>query len=518
MQSKKDLVRLQAEQSLEKQIRLLQPGRVLGSIHVEIIDWWQRPERKSHQLVLLPRDHQKSALTAFRVVHAVTVNPTVRIIYLSSTANLAIKQLGFIKQLMTSPRYQSYWPEMINSEETKRAKWTETEISVDHPKRREEAIRDPTIFCAGITTNITGMHCDILVLDDLVVYDNSSTEDAREKLEQQFSLLSSVESAQAEQWVAGTRYHPKDLYNKMLTTMVDQWDNDGNLVDGESLYEIFGGDDFKKQWVEDAGDGSGEYLWPLQYRSDGKPYGFNRAIWARKYAQYADKMQFRAQYYNDPNSIETATISRDLFQYYDRKFLVRQDGNWFYKNKKLNITAAVDFAFSLAKRADYTCIVVVGLDADNNYYVLDIDRFKTDKISDYFDHILSLHQKWDIREITAEVTVAQDVIVKSIKNDYIRKHGLALSIKDYRPGRAEGLKEERIEAILQPKYNNRQVWHYQGGNCQTLEDELILRRPPHDDVKDALASAINACVIPSLSRRSTFRPKVVGHSRFGGVS
>jgi hypothetical protein len=42
-----------------------------------------------------------------------------------------------------------------------------------------------------------------------------------------------------------------------------------------------------------------------------------------------------------------------------------------------------------------------------------------------------------------------------------------------------------------------QIWHYRGGNIQHLEEELSTRNPPHDDVIDALASAIDMAVKPS---------------------
>lgn len=43
------------------------------------------------------------------------------------------------------------------------------------------------------------------------------------------------------------------------------------------------------------------------------------------------------------------------------------------------------------------------------------------------------------------------------------------------------------------------IWHYKGGECQTLEEELQSRNPPHDDVIDALASAIDIAVKPTKS-------------------
>lgn len=516
--SNKDLksqIRLQAENDLEAFIRLVHPNRVLGNIHREVIRWWNREDAKSHQLLLMPRDHQKSALVAYRVAWAITRNPAIRILYISSTANLATKQLKFIKDILTSDIYRFYWPEMVNYDEGKREKWTETEIAVDHPKRREEAVRDPTVFTAGLTTSITGLHCDVAVLDDVVVKENAYTEEGREKTKQQYSLLSSIEGADALEWAVGTRYHPKDLYNDLVEMEVDTFDEYGEIAGSEPLYEKF------ECQVESYGDGTGEFIWPRQQRTDGKWFGFDQRILAKKRAQYLDKTQFRAQYYNDPNDASEASISRDLFQYYDRSFLSRREGRWFYQNRRLNIFAAIDFAYSLSKKSDYTSIVVVGVDAYSNYYVLDIDRFKTKQVSEYFARILQAHQKWDFRKIRAEITAAQEVIVEELKNNYVRKYGLALSVEGVRPTRHQGSKEERMDAILQPRYQNSQVWHYLGGNIQTLEEELVLQNPPHDDVKDALSSALEMCVPPtnnfSGSSGKAARAQIIGSTRFGGI-
>lgn len=512
---KKTLIRQQAESDLEAFIRLVHPNRVLGNIHREVIRWWNREDAKSHQLLLMPRDHQKSALVAYRVAWEITRNPAVRVLYISSTANLAIKQLKFIKDILTSDIYRFYWPDMVLPEEGKREKWTETEISVDHPKRKEELVRDPTIFTAGLTTSITGLHCDIAVLDDVVVRENAYTEEGRDKTKQQYSLLSSIEGADAKEWAVGTRYHPRDLYNDMVEMEVDLYDEYGELSGSEPLYEKF------ECQVESYGDGTGEFIWPRQQRADGKWFGFDQSILAKKRAQYLDKTQFRAQYYNDPNDASEAAISRDLFQYYERSFLTRREGKWYYQNRRLNVFAAIDFAYSLGKKSDYTSIVVVGVDSQNNYYVLDIDRFKTKQVSEYFDRILQAHTKWDFRKLRAEVTAAQEVIVEELKNNYIRRHGLALSVEGVRPTRHQGSKEERMDAILQPRYQNGQVWHYIGGNCQTLEEELVLQNPPHDDVKDALSSALEMCVPPTnnalgQSSRAN-RQQLIGSTRFGGI-
>ena len=76
-----------------------------------------------------------------------------------------------------------------------------------------------------------------------------------------------------------------------------------------------------------------------------------------------------------------------------------------------------------------------------------------------------------------------------------------------------------MQATLEPRYENKQMWHYKGGNCQVLEEELVLAHPPHDDVMDALTAAIDVAVAPS-ARSSKIKKKgnVVYHNRFGGVA
>lgn len=509
----KDEIKLAAEQDLEFFIRLVSPGEMMGSIHQEIIHWWTREDAKSHQLLLLPRDHGKSRYVAYRVVWELTRDPTLRVLYVSATSNLAEKQLSFMKGILTSKVYRRYWPDMVNLEEGKRAKWTNVEIELDHPKRGAdgENIRDPSIFCAGLTTGITGMHCDIAVLDDCVVQENAYTNEGRQKVQRQYSLLSSIEGADAREWVVGTRYHPKDLYSDMLGMKEEVFNAQGEIIDETPIYEIF------ERTVEDIGDGTGEFLWPRTQRSDGKWFGFNRQVLSKKRAQYLDKMQYRAQYYNDPSDPDSQPIPTEDFQYYDRKFLTEASGHWYYKGKKLNLVASIDFAYSLRKTADFTCIVVLGVDEENNYYVLDIDRFKTDRISEYFQHILTLSNKWSFRRLRAECTAAQQAIVKSLKEDFFAPHGLSIKVEEVKPNRHQGSKEERLEAILVPRYSNKQVYHYKGGHCQTLEEELITRNPPHDDIKDALATAMEGSVKPTSSRlRAANTDTIVYHPRFGG--
>lgn len=514
LSEKRKEIREAAEADLISFIRLIAPHRVIGHVHEDLCRWWTRQDGKSHQLCLLPRDHGKSAYVAYRCAWEIVRRPDVRILYVSSTSNLAEKQLKAIKDILTSKIFRTYWSEYVNEEEGKREKWTNTEIAIDHPKRKEEGIRDSTVFTGGLTTSLTGFHCDIAVLDDVVVQENAYSNEGRNKVTSQYSLLASIEGTDAVEWAVGTRYHPKDLYQTLIEMELDVFDDEGDVVNTEKVYELF------ERQVEDDGNGAGEFLWSRTMRHDGKWFGFNKAILAKKRAQYIDKTQFRAQYYNDPNDRSGSIIQRDKFNYYNKKFLSQANGYWYYREERLNVAAAIDFAFSTSKRADYTSIVVCGIDSQSNIYVLDIERFKTNKISDYYKALIGLQTKWGFRKLRAETSSAQEVIVKELKDNYLRPNGISLAIEEHKPNRSQGSKEERMAVVLEPRYNDQTIWHYQGGNCELLEEELLLQNPPHDDIKDTLSSVIPMLVPPTgMQRRSRDRGgNIVFNTRFGGIA
>ena len=115
------------------------------------------------------------------------------------------------------------------------------------------------------------------------------------------------------------------------------------------------------------------------------------------------------------------------------------------------------------------------------------------------------------------MTVAQAVIVRDLK-DQATREGLRLSIDEHRPSRHEGTKEERINAALEHRYDNMTVWHFRGGYIPSLEEELVLARPAHDDIKDAFASAVEIAVAPRRAKKKDPNNVIKFNKRFGGVA
>lgn len=494
---------------------LVNDGYVYGEIHRKIFRWMEQYSLfgrgegiSSNKLIMLPRAHLKSHMVATWAAWIILRHPEVTILYLSATAELAETQLLAVQNILSGNVCMRFFPEYINPQEGLRKRWSQRKITIDHPDRGQ--VRDPTIATAGLTTNTTGWHADIIIADDIVVPENAYTEEGRESVMKKSSQFTSIRNPGGFTMACGTRYFPTDIYFTWMEQVYPVYDDEGTQIDVKPVWEV------EEHQVEEHG----VFLWPRTIRKDGKPFGFNKQVLARIEAEYNDRVQFFAQYYNDPNDPQSNRISKDKFQYYDVRRLKKEGYNWFFAGKRLNVYAAVDFAFSLNKAADYTAIVVVGVDAESNYYVLDIDRFKSNKTIDYFQHIAALHSKWKFKKLRAEITVAQEVIVNAIK-DFVKQYGLTIAVDEFRPSKAEGSKEQRIAAALEHLYDDRRVWHYEGGYIPVLEDELIQARPSHDDVKDAMASAVSIAIKP-IGNRSNINEFLdagaVPRGRFGGVA
>ncbi len=505
----------------------VEPHRVWGECHRELFEFWQKSDVDDidNTLALMPRDHQKSHALAVRCCWEIYKNPAITIIYLSATSGLAERQLLDIQNIMESRFFRRLSPDMINKDKGKRAMWNTTGIAVDHPKREAEGVRDPTVSTCGLTTNTTGWHCVFLAKDDVVVPENAYTLDGRKKVESGCSQFASILTTGGKECAVGTRYHPKDHYatlKSMTESVRDEYDE---IIDERNVYAVH-----ERQVETD-----GVFLWARSGRkSDGKMFGFNFRELDRKKAKYTDRLQFFAQYYNNPNDLENRSVERGNFQYYKREHIFMQRGYWYYGKKlkhqvyedssarKLNVYAAMDFAYSLGKKADWTCIVVFGIDFEFNVYILDIIRFKTVSTMTYFRNFQDMLIKWEFSRLRAEVTAAQAVIVKSLK-DKAMEEGLHCKIDEHRPNKSDGAKKERIDAALVPRYEEGKIYHYKGGLCTYLEEEILLDTPEHDDISDTLAAGLSSEFIRKPRRPSSGDVESISaastqyHSRFGGA-
>ena len=307
----------------------------------------------------------------------------------------------------------------------------------------------------------------------------------------------------------------------MMEAKYRLWDElSREFVSEEPLWDIM------EEVVEDSGDGTGNFLWPrIMSAFDGSWYGFDPQqleIIKADYQSKGELAQFFAQYYNDPNDESTNLLDRSVFQYYDPKFLHVTPTGVRYKNKILKLSAAMDVAWTEVNGSggsdpDYTAIAVVGADEDGYYYILDLARFRTSNFQVYYDNIISLSDKWGFRKIIIETNAGGKLVAQEVER-LSREAGGLISV-DYKSNAGFGSKSKlmRQYAIVNPKYELKSVYHRRDGLSSVLEEELVLERPPHDDLVDAVGMAMEKLKPPMKSRNYLDdERKVITDARFGG--
>lgn len=497
--------------------KLVNPHYAYGDIHAEVCAYLTRPGASARILILLPRGHLKSHIVACYAVWRITFQPWITIVYLSAGEDLAKDQIYAIKNMMTSDVYRTYWPEMINADEGQREQWSAYSFNVDHPERKRRGIRDHTIIVKTVKSNAIGLHCDLLIPDDVVVPQFADTATGRSEVNRALAQYTSILNPRGEVIGAGTRYHPEDLYQAQIDARYKVWNEIMQAFSGtKQLWDIF------ERQVEDKGDGTGNFLWPLTINPDtGDAYGFDAqslAIIRSDYESKGQYVQFYCQYYNDPNAVDLQRISRGSFQYYNRAHLTVNSSGVFLRETKLAPFAAMDVAWTDSDTSDYTAIAVIGMDSAENIYLLDLQQFKTTNFNDYYQEVLALHRKWGFKKIRVE-TNAGGSFVKNELERLIRQNGDVLSVEGKSVQKSAGSKNERKGATLEWRYADQRIWHFKGELNSELEDQIILTRPRHDDLCDALLAAIEIAKAPGKRVRGSVRTmesNIVYDRRFGG--
>ena len=475
------------------------PYRMLGHCHKDMLRYFCNDD--DSQLILWPRGHQKSTLLAFWCAWWVVKHPDTSILYASATAELAELQLGLIKQILESKFVKKYWPELYP--EASEFIWRNNAITTGHWKRSIEGMRDYTVKAVGVGGTITGQHYDVILLDDLVEEKNSEGKTERGKVSRWFSFLTSIINDAGITKAVGTRYHPKDLYDEMMSMEEEIFDEVGTVIAVKKVFTV------SAEVVET----DGQFLWPRQQRHDGRWFGFDLQILAKKKAKYSKNPgAYYSQYYNDPTDPETKRIK--AFNYYKKEKLQYTGYRWTYEGRPLNVVAAIDFAATITKRAAYTAIVVIGIDWLRNIYVLGVVRFKTDQISEMTKQLSYLYTKWHFTTCRCETTGQQNLIVEQIKRNN-KDLGIHYKLEKNPPCTDKRI---RIFSNLEPLYSDEKIFHYRGGNCEILESELHSEKPPHIDTADALAAVVEIAKPPTRPRGTVKSKPVNYNNRFGGVA
>lgn len=183
-------------------------------------------------------------------------------------------------------------------------------------------------------------------------------------------------------------------------------------------------------------------------------------------------------------SPESQIFKKEYFRYFTWKDLRLSD---------LNIYMTVDLAISQKKTADYTAIMVVGVNKDNHWFILDCSFGRFDP-SDTIDEIFKMIGKWSPQKVGVEKVAYQAALSHFLMKE-MPKRNMFFTVTQLK---AQRRKEERISA-LQPRFTAGSVWVPENAGdwwTELMGEMLAFPNGIHDDLLDALAYVEQISVTP----------------------
>jgi len=410
-------------------------------------------------LLLMPRGTFKSSVVTIGfALQNILNDPNIRILLDSETFSKSKAFLSEIKgHLTTNHKFREvfkvihgvYPDGMVDNKRNKELLWTDSQVNLACRTRMR---KEPTFSCSGVDVTKTGMHYDLIIMDDLHSEKNVTTNDQIQQVIDHWKFANSLIDPGKPIIVIGTRWDYNDLYQEIL----DKERDDYNILVRAAIRE----------------DGSLFFPSVLTQKA------------LDKLKQKQGSYIFSCQYMNEPVDNETATFKRS--------YLVRKE--WaLVKDRPINWVLSIDPSYE-GPYSDYAALVVAGLDFQRDLYVRHVTRQKM-TYGQIIDEMFRLYTLYNPKLVVIETIGQQKSIMYELNNEMKRRNQW-VPIREIK-SRAKS-KEERIRGLA-PFYEFGHIFHVK--ECPQLDEleyELIhFPRGKHDDVIDALATVLEQAHAPS---------------------
>jgi len=407
-------------------------------------------------LIVAPRHHAKSSTAGlvFPLHHVFFGEGPKVIVLVSKTQSHSIKLLGTIKDALENSEMLRYY--FGDYSEATSEKWTEKEV----------ILKDGTMIAAlGTGQQIRGIKYKnqrptLIILDDPEDEENTKT---KESMNFNFKwVLKAAEPALSDDGrivIIGTMIHEYCIVSRLRDAM------------GWKTFWYKATEDWKTSLWPDK--------WPVERLK-------------RKLDELTDLGEaavFYQEYQNEIIAPEEQPFKKSMFQYWDGELLLNEDQYYAtikvrdgpkWKYIPVNLFMGVDPASSLKKTADYTAIVIIGIDSEANRYIVAYLR-KRMLTMDVADTVLEWHKKYRPLGINVESTGYQEML-----RDYLRrsKHPMPGIERDNKPRSA---KNQRLLS-MQPRFYHGEF--YFPRQCEELEEEFTFFNPEKTNNQDDLMDGV----------------------------
>jgi hypothetical protein len=357
-------------------------------------EWQAFLSANAWAVLVAPVEHGKTSQLVGRVLWEIGKNPDIRIGWISLAEEQAFKVVAQVRRYIEeSSRLREVFPNLKRSTREGHL-WNKHALEVE----RSPYVRDPTIRGYGSGTKIPGARLDLIVCDDVLDRDNTSTLEQSQKMIDWFdtSVLTRAQDdvrtgVNARLWVVGTPWADHDLLHELPKRK-----SFANRI----FCAVQNPDDKPSKWRP---------CWPEQWnlrRLLVRLNGMLPSAFARKYL---------CRVVNDVSSrFPEWAINMALEAGRGLKMLDRAPMIW-PGPRKLRCWTGVDLGVGEEEGHDLTTLVTVALRDDMRRQIVKIEsgNWTSDVI---MDRIAETHYRYDSRMIVESVAAQKWLL------QFVRKH------------------------------------------------------------------------------------------------
>jgi predicted phage terminase large subunit-like protein len=311
---------------------------------------------------------------------------------------------------------------------------------------------------AGVGGPITGRGAHVLIIDDPIKNrDDAESETNRSSIWNWYTSTAYTRLAPGGGvLIILTRWHDDDLAGRLLTKMKENEGDEWDVIQYPALAT-----------EDEAFRNKDEALHPERY-DETALLRIKRAVGPRDWS---------ALYQQNPVADDGEYFTRDMFRWYKASERPSID--------ELHCYTAWDLAIGKNEANDFTVGITVGVDQQDNIWVLDVKRFKKGSL-EIIEAILDMYVRWKSK-ITGIERGQIEMAIGPLLNQRIRERSLySFFYEGLKPGKRD--KQTRARSI-QGRMQQGMVYFPSGDDTVQLMVNEFLRFPMgvHDDCVDALA-------------------------------
>ena len=352
--------------------------------------WYDAMDDPANDRVFImgPRGHAKTSCALTYALRLLSQDHHLRIGILSQTDELARRFLAEVQhELQTNDELRAHFGPH-GGDLFEGYPWTGHALVLNDAREGPNGIsgKDVSVFSVGRGGQITGYHCDLLIVDDLETKEGTDSPTVRQGTREWWSReVEPVVAAGGKIIATGTRKHWDDIYSYWLAP-----------ASGWTVVDVA-----KSVFRED-----GSPIWPEMWSLE--------ALALRKSAMdQQDLLAWPQEYLNEPRPSETQMFHpKDWPQY-------EGDPHRLALQQSLTILQFWDLAISEKTTADFTVGWCVGVSDDNDIFILERRRGHWD-FNTTLNQIADLGKAWPgvaqigIEQVAYQAAAVQEALRRSM--------------------------------------------------------------------------------------------------------